>query len=98
MRQLKGELKTYISGDEEHVCLCNYDLSPLIIDVDLEVVYCSICGHSNMLPSYLDLLPESSLYEYYNNPKKKVYDWGKKDLNVPANVAVMNFVRAHIGV
>jgi len=72
-------MRTYIQGDEERTCPCNYFMGPVVIDCDNLIIYCSVCGHSDKLPSYSDFLTEDELMEYYDNPKKKVYDFGMKD-------------------
>lgn len=78
-------------------CSCNSDTHSLILDYENEKIYCMICGDTALMPSYFDLLTQRELYEFYTNPKKKVYDFGTNGISVPANAQVINYVRGHLG-
>lgn len=73
---MKKLTRTYIQGDEELVCSCNYFPDSLIFDLEKQVVYCSICRHQELLPSYCHLESKEEMIEHYTDPKKKVYDFG----------------------
>lgn len=89
-------MRTYLQGDEEITCGCNYFTDPLIIDRENESIYCSVCGHKELLPSYHEFFTDAELTKFYTDPKKKVYDFGEHGISVPANMSVINFVRDHL--
>lgn len=66
-------MNKYISGDEEYACPCNYHSQPVIVDADKMILKCSICGHTEKLPSYMMLETHSEQLEHYYNPLKKIY-------------------------
>lgn len=84
-------MRTFIQGDEEMTCACNYHTDPIVLDYENEVMYCSICGTKALMPSYFDWMTAEELLTFYTDPDKKVYDFGT-GLNLHATLDVMNFV------
>ena len=78
-------------------CSCNSDTHSLILDYENEKIHCMICGDTALMPSYWDFLTKKELFEYYLNPKKKVFDFGEHGINISANAQVINVVRGHLG-
>lgn len=66
-----------------------------MIDREKGVVYCHDCRHGDLLPSYHDFLTDEECFEFYNNPKKKVYDFGETKVSLEAHDKVMKFFVAH---
>lgn len=91
-------MHTFIdTQDDERECICNFGSDSLILDFDNEKIYCSICESTALMPSYWDFLTQKELFEYYLNPKKKVFDFGEHGINISANAQVINVVRGHLG-
>lgn len=55
----------------EMACDCNYHTSPLIIDFERLIIFCSHCGHEESFPEYAMKFPEEGIKDYYVHPLKE---------------------------